>query len=44
MKQHAGQNYNIKIVNKYFKMVEEFKYLGALKTNQSCIMKKLRSD
>jgi hypothetical protein len=33
--QSAGQNRNIKIDNKSFERVEEFKYLGATLTNQN---------
>jgi hypothetical protein len=41
--QNAGHNHNIKIDNKSFERVEEFKYLGATLTNQNS-MKKLRAD
>jgi hypothetical protein len=35
--QNAGHNHNIKIENKSFERVEEFKYLGANLTNQNYI-------
>jgi hypothetical protein len=31
--QNAGQNHNIKLDNKYFERVEQFKYLGTTLTN-----------
>jgi hypothetical protein len=37
--QHAGQNHNIKIGNKSFERVEEFRYL---RTNQNSIHKEIK--
>jgi len=42
--QNARLSHNIKIYNKYFERVEEFKYLGTNLTNQNSIRKKLRAD
>jgi hypothetical protein len=41
--QNSRQNYNIKIDNKSFDKVEQFKYLGTTLTNIA-LMKKLRAD
>ena len=35
--QNAGRSHNIKVVNRSFKVVEEFKYLGTTLTNQKSI-------
>jgi hypothetical protein len=35
--QNAGQNHNIKICNKSFERVEEFKYFGTTRTNRNSI-------
>jgi hypothetical protein len=35
--QNAGRNYKVKIDNKSFKILEEFKYLGTTITNQNSI-------
>jgi hypothetical protein len=42
--QNAGQNHKIKINNKSFGRVEEFKYLGTTLTNQNPFRKKLNID
>ena len=41
--QNAGHNHNIKIDNKSFERVEEFKYLGATLTNQNSIHEEIKS-
>jgi hypothetical protein len=41
--QNAGHNHNIKIDNKYFERVEEFKYLGATLTNRNSIHEEIKS-
>jgi hypothetical protein len=41
--QNAGQNHNIKIDNKSFERVEEFKYLGATLTNRYSIHEEIKS-
>jgi hypothetical protein len=40
--QNAGQNHNIKIDNKSFGRVEEFKYLGATLTNRNSIHEEIK--
>jgi hypothetical protein len=39
--QHAGQNHNIKMGNKSFEMVEQFKYLGITLIYQSSILEEI---
>ena len=41
--QNAGRSHNIKIDNSSFEMVEEFKYLGKILTNQNSIQEELES-
>jgi hypothetical protein len=41
--QNAGHNHNIKIDNKSFERVEEFKYFGATLTNRNSIHKGIKS-
>ena len=41
--QNTKQNYNIKMDNKTFESVEQFKYLGTTLTNQNSIQKELKS-
>jgi hypothetical protein len=41
----AGQKYRIKIANRSFKGVTNFKYLEAILTDQHCVMeRRLRAD
>jgi hypothetical protein len=42
--QNAGQNHNIKLDNKSFERVEQFKYLGTTLTNRNSIQEELRAD
>jgi hypothetical protein len=42
--QNAGQNRDVKITNRSFENVSQFKHLGMMVTNQNCLMKKLRGD
>jgi hypothetical protein len=41
--QNAGQNHNIKLDNKYFDRVEQFKYLRTTLTNQNSIQEEIKS-
>jgi hypothetical protein len=41
--QNAGQNHNIKLDNKSFKRVEQFKYLGTTLTNRNSIQEEIKS-
>jgi hypothetical protein len=41
--QNTGQNHNIKIDNKSFESVEEFKYLGTTLTNRNSIHEEIKS-
>ena len=41
--QNAGQSHNIKIDNRSFEMVEEFKFLGITLTNQNSIPEEIKS-
>jgi hypothetical protein len=40
--QNAGQNHNIKIDNKSFERVEQFKYLGTALTNRNSIQEEIK--
>jgi hypothetical protein len=40
--QNVGQNRDIKIANKLFKNVSQFKYLGTTATNQNLIQKEIK--
>jgi sorting nexin-29 len=42
-KHDAGQNHNIKLGNKSFERVEQFKYLGTTLTNQNSIHEEIKS-
>jgi hypothetical protein len=42
--QNAGQNHDIKIANRCFENVAQFRCLGTTTTNQNLIMRKLRGD
>jgi len=41
--QNAGRRHNIKTDNSSFEMVEEFKYLGTILTNQNSIQEEIKS-
>jgi hypothetical protein len=41
--QNAGQNHNIKLDNKSFERVEEFKYLGKTLTDLNSIQEEIKS-
>jgi len=41
--QNAGRSHNMKIDNRPFEMVEEFKYLGTTLTNQNSIQEEIKS-
>jgi hypothetical protein len=40
--QNAGQNHDIKIANRSFKLVEQFRYLGTTITNQNLIQVEIK--
>jgi hypothetical protein len=42
--QNIGQNHDIKIADRYFENVAQFRYLGTTITNQNLIQRKLRGD
>jgi hypothetical protein len=41
--QITGQNYYIKIADKYVENTAELKYLGLMVTNQNCIYEEIKS-
>jgi ribosomal protein S2 len=41
--QHAGQNHSIKVGNKSFERVGQFRYLGTTLTNQNSIHEEIKS-
>ena len=41
--QNAGRSYNMKLDNRPFEMVEEFRYLGTTLTNQNSIQDAVKS-
>jgi hypothetical protein len=41
--QNAGQNHNIKVDNKSFEGVEQFRYLGTTLTNRNSINEEIKS-
>ena len=41
--QNAGQNHNIKVYNKLFERVEQFKYLVTTLMNQNSIQEEIKS-
>jgi hypothetical protein len=41
--QNAGQNHNIKVDNKSFERVEQFKYLATTLMNQNSIQEEIKS-
>jgi hypothetical protein len=42
--QNAGHNHNLKVANKSFERVEEFKYSGATLMNRNSIHEEIRAD
>jgi hypothetical protein len=42
--QNARQNHYIKIGNRYFENVAQFRYLGVTVTNQNLIREEIRGD
>lgn len=41
--QTTGQNYYIKVANKFFENVTKCKHLAAMATNQNCIRQEIKS-
>ena len=41
--QNAGQNHNIKVGNKTFESVVQFKYFETTPTNKNCIREEIQS-
>jgi len=41
--QNAGRSYNMKLDNRPFEMVEEFRYLGTILTNQNSMQEAVKS-
>jgi hypothetical protein len=44
LSQDAGQNHDIKIGNRYFENVVQFKYLGTTATNQNLIQEEIEVE
>jgi hypothetical protein len=42
--QNVGQNWDIKIANRSFKNVSQFKYLGMTVTNQNLIQEEIKKE
>jgi hypothetical protein len=42
--QNAGQNHDIKIGNRCFENVEQFRYLGTIVTKQNLIQEEIKGD
>jgi hypothetical protein len=42
--QNAGQTHNIKIANRSFENVAQFRYLGTIVTNQNFILEEIKED
>jgi hypothetical protein len=40
---NAAQNHNMKLDNKYFEIVEQFKYVGTTVTNRNSIQEEIKS-
>jgi hypothetical protein len=40
--QHAGQNWDIKIANRSFELVSQFRYLGTTATSKNLIQEEIK--